>query len=368
LFVEKAIGVLKNDGLLGMIISNKFTASDYGYGIRKYILDNCAIRQIIDVSNIDVFRDASTYPYIIILQKESNKDERENNVIQVRKISTETELKEPENFFRISQASFMKSSNYIFSLDFTGEITKILDKVNCESLPLGEMCEMKDGIHTGNIRGKLILDQKKNNECKRLITAESINRYSVKWQGLWVDYRKKVINRDKGEYGSLRDPRIFEAPEKLLTALFGLRPEVAYDNKRLYANNSVKIILAKDKDVNLKCVLAMLNSNLMMFYYRTFFSSTHVRGGYIQFYPQDFLRLPIKKISERERTELTKSVDKMLSLNEHFNKLGEKKTDERMKLEDEMKKTDSEIDDLVYKIYGISEGERRVIEERLKQG
>jgi adenine-specific DNA-methyltransferase len=262
----------------------------------------------------------------------------------------------------------MKSSNYIFSLDFTGEITKILDKVNCESLPLGEMCEMKDGIHTGNIRGKLILDQKKNNECKRLITAESINRYSVKWQGLWVDYRKKVINRDKGEYGSLRDPRIFEAPEKLLTALFGLRPEVAYDNKRLYANNSVKIILAKDKDVNLKCVLAMLNSNLMMFYYRTFFSSTHVRGGYIQFYPQDFLRLPIKKISERERTELTKSVDKMLSLNEHFNKLGEKKTDERMKLEDEMKKTDSEIDDLVYKIYGISEGERRVIEERLKQG
>jgi len=366
LFVEKAIGVLKDRGLLGIIISNKFTASDYGYGIRKYILDNCKIKQIIDVSNIDVFRDASTYPYIMILQKEINKAERESNVIQVRKVSAETELKGTENFFRIDQTSFMKPPNYIFSLDFTTEVTKILDKVNSESLPLGEKCEMKDGIHTGNVREKLILDQKKNEECKKLVTAESINRYSVKWNGLWVDYRKEVINKDKGEYGSLRNPRIFEASEKLFTALFGLRPEVAYDNKRLYANNSVKIILAKDKDVNLRCVLAMLNSSLMMFYYRTFFSSTHVRGGYIQFYPKDFLRLPIKKTSEKERTELAKLVDKILSLNEHLNELGDKKTDERTKLEDEIKKTDSEIDEMVYKIYGITESERKTIESSLK--
>jgi hypothetical protein len=366
LFVEKAIGVLKNHGLVGIIISNKFTASDYGYGIRKYILENCKIKQIIDVSNIDVFRDASTYPYIIILEKERDKTERESNAIKVKKVSAETELKGNEKFSEINQASFLKSPNYIFSLDFTMEITRILDKMKFKSKPLGEACEMKDGIHTGNVREKLILDNKKNDRCKKLITAESINRYSVRWKGLWVDYRKEVIDKDKGEYGSLRNPRIFEASEKLCTALFGLRPEVAYDNKRLYANNSVKIILAKDKDVNLKCILAMLNSNLMMFYYRTFFASTHVRGGYIQFYPQDFLRLPIKETSEREQTELTKLVDEMLSINERLNELGDKKTDERTKLEEEMKKTDSEIDEEIYRVYGITESQKQIIEDSLR--
>ena len=362
LFVERAIQVLKNHGLLGMIISNKFTVSDYGYGIRKHILENCKIKQIIDVSNIDVFRDASTYPYIIILQKERDKTERDTNIIRVKRVSADRELKSTEGFYEINQTSFLKSPNHIFSLDFTAEVTRILDKVNFSTKALGEICEMKDGIHTGNVRDKMILDYRENDKCKKLITAESINRYSIKWNGLWVDYRKEIIDKAKGEYGSLRNPRIFEASEKLFTALFGLRPEVAYDDERFYANNSVKIILAKDKDVNLKCVLAILNSNLIAFYYRTLFASTHVRGGYIQFYPQDFLRLPIKKPSEKEQTDLSKLVDKILSLNKRLNELGDKKTDERTRLEEEIKKTDAEIDVLVYKIYGITESEKKIIE------
>ena len=67
LFVEKAIRLLKEGGLLGVIISNKFTASDYGFGLRKFILDNCSVKQILDVSHMDVFKDASTYPYLSLI-------------------------------------------------------------------------------------------------------------------------------------------------------------------------------------------------------------------------------------------------------------------------------------------------------------
>jgi hypothetical protein len=56
----------------------------------------------------------------------------------------------------------------------------------------------------------------------------------------------------------------------------------------------------------------------------------------------------------------------MLSINERLNELGDKKTDERTKLEEEIKKTDSEIDELVYEIYGISQAERTTIENSLK--
>jgi hypothetical protein len=56
----------------------------------------------------------------------------------------------------------------------------------------------------------------------------------------------------------------------------------------------------------------------------------------------------------------------MLSLNKQINKFGDKQTDARAKLEAEIKKTDAEIDDLVYKIYGITDKERKIIEGSLK--
>lgn len=77
------------------------------------------------------------------------------------------------------------------------------------------------------------------------------------------------------------------------------------------------------------------------------------------------LELPIisnKKIGEK----IIYLVDKMLSLNKRLNEIGEKKTEERARIEDEIKRTDKEIDELVYKLYGITNDERKIIEESLQ--
>jgi type II restriction/modification system DNA methylase subunit YeeA len=52
----------------------------------------------------------------------------------------------------------------------------------------------------------------------------------------------------------------------------------------------------------------------------------------------------------------------MLSLHERLDKLEGSKTDERAKIEEEIKKTDAIIDELVYKFYGISDEEKKIIE------
>lgn len=59
-------------------------------------------------------------------------------------------------------------------------------------------------------------------------------------------------------------------------------------------------------------------------------------------------------------------VDKSLSLKKRLNEIGDKKTEERAKIEEEIKKTDAEIDELVYKLYGITEEEKEIIRESLK--
>lgn len=56
-------------------------------------------------------------------------------------------------------------------------------------------------------------------------------------------------------------------------------------------------------------------------------------------------------------------VDKMISLNERLNEIYFKKTDERYTIEEEIEKTDSKIDDLVYKIYEITDEEKKIIEK-----
>ena len=56
----------------------------------------------------------------------------------------------------------------------------------------------------------------------------------------------------------------------------------------------------------------------------------------------------------------------MLSLNKKLKEIGDKNTLEKQKIEEEIKKTDNEIDELVYQLYGITEEEKRIIEESLR--
>lgn len=52
----------------------------------------------------------------------------------------------------------------------------------------------------------------------------------------------------------------------------------------------------------------------------------------------------------------------MLSLNKRLSEIGDKRTDERARVEEEIRKTDAEIDGLVYKLYGLSDEEIKIVE------
>ena len=56
----------------------------------------------------------------------------------------------------------------------------------------------------------------------------------------------------------------------------------------------------------------------------------------------------------------------MLTLNKKLQEIGDKNTLEKQKIEQEIKKTDNEIDELVYQLYEITEEEKKIIEESLR--
>lgn len=74
-------------------------------------------------------------------------------------------------------------------------------------------------------------------------------------------------------------------------------------------------------------------------------------------------KLPIKAVSEKQRQELTKLVDKMLIMNKRLNEISKKRTDENAKIEEAIAKTDTEIDKIVYEVYAITDDEKEIIEK-----
>ena len=67
-------------------------------------------------------------------------------------------------------------------------------------------------------------------------------------------------------------------------------------------------------------------------------------------------------IAKKKSPDLEKLSEKMISLNSRLAELGDKRTDGRVGLEDEIRKTDDEINQAVYVLYGITDEEKKIIE------
>lgn len=70
LFIERAISLLNNTGILGYIVPHKFFISSSGETLREYITRHAYLTKILHFGTIQIFPGRSTYPAIVILQKQ----------------------------------------------------------------------------------------------------------------------------------------------------------------------------------------------------------------------------------------------------------------------------------------------------------
>jgi len=350
LFFEIGLKLLKNKGYLGFITSNKFIASEYGQKLRELILKQCRVASLIDVSNLRVFKDASTYPVITILQKTKEEGYRKNNNISFQKIEDISDLYSNKNITVIKQSKFMENEDNQL-LEHKGnkksDLIKKIEK-NCFKIKNLFLCQR------GSPKNKIKIFDNKTRESLSCIISRDANRYCPKVsEKIFVmsDLQNKIISK-----------------EKILLPRTVLSLKAAYETGNNFIMDRIYYLIPKDGvKTNLKFVTGILNSKLMDFYYKIGFGTTHVGGGYLDLRGIQIVELPIKQIPESQQQPLIKLVDKMLSLNKRLNEIGDKKTSESAKLEEEIKKTDNEIDQLVYKLYGLTKEEIAIVEESLKK-
>ncbi|HLC29837.1 MAG TPA: N-6 DNA methylase [Dehalococcoidia bacterium] len=69
LFIEQAMRLLKEGGRFGFITSGKFLKSSYGTRLCQHIYQSSTVERIVDLSALQVFGAATTYPIMLTFQK-----------------------------------------------------------------------------------------------------------------------------------------------------------------------------------------------------------------------------------------------------------------------------------------------------------
>nr|HPO28226.1 Eco57I restriction-modification methylase domain-containing protein [Petrotogaceae bacterium] len=193
-FYERGFSLLKENGILTYITSNKWTRASYGKDFRKYILEKAQIRKYIELNGIKVFESATVDTSVMQLEKS-----RESKDFIYCAIGGDYNLKTKlEEYISKNTIEYKKEnlSEEIFTF-LTSEEIKIKERIEKIGKPLKDWdISIYRGILTGYnkafiIDGKtkeeLIKKDPKNAEIiKPLLRGKDIKRYKYKFADQWL--------------------------------------------------------------------------------------------------------------------------------------------------------------------------------------
>ncbi|WBL27252.1 type IIG restriction enzyme/methyltransferase [Zunongwangia sp. HGR-M22] len=216
---------------------------------------------------------------------------------------------------------------------------------------LDDYLQCHEGIHSGNIREKLFIKEQITGKEKPMFlggrNGDQIENYISKRFGWYVDYRKEIIDKSKNEYASLRDERIFNQPKIYLTRTGN--PFKAFIDNTNYASNNFFSIQFKDYNFNsfdnLIPVLGLLNSKFANYYIRKVIAPS-LGNTFVETKIIHVLKLPLAK-ELLESKELVALVHALINSN----------------IKNVNDSLISQIDNIIYKIYKLTDKEIDNIEE-----
>ena len=343
IFIEQGINLLRMNGTISFIVPNKLISAPYAQSIRTIMSKN-QIQEIRDYSNVNVFKNAAVYPIVFRLKK--YKQDSVNMCIMKN-------INEVESI-NIIDANIFYADAY-WDKYFNAKILTLLNKIK-KFDPLEKIASINSAATVNEaylIKEFLYDDDGRSNEIKKLINTGGIDKYKSYYGINPITYIKGKYLRPVVRISDLKnmsEKRFNESSvEKIIVGGMNKVIECIYDSGEYLAGKSTVIIYNNE---HLKFITAILNSKLMSFYYQNFYNSMSLSGGYFRIGAQQIKTLPIAIPKDKKIIKnIEAKVDKLQLL---FSQ--EQANDDTNKLQDD-------IDNLVYKIYGLSTDDINCIED-----
>ncbi len=338
-FINRAYNLLKKNGYLGLIVPKPLIYSQKWAACREFIRNDLV--SVVDVSK--AFKDVLLEQIIIIIKKNSNQKKYLIDFIDSKQKPIEVEKSLIDKFGNLIN-------------DVSDEELALAIKINTGNY-ISDVATIKRGLIIQHFL------KKEGGEIP-VLRGKSIGRYLIKEIKEYVtkgDFKKIET---KANY--LLQPKI--VIQNIVAHITKPRDHIiimaTIDEKRLLALDNVGCIFVKGDKIDKLFLVALLNSKLMSWYAYRFIYAKAIRTMRLDKY--HISKMPLCDYKGKpEYKKVIAHARKIFSLNKRLNEIGDKKTDERMRIEEEIKKTDAEIDKLVYKLY-VTEPEEKIIEESLR--
>ena len=323
LFIEKGMRLLTQKGYLCFINPIRFFNSDYGFGCRKYLVENHKVKSVLDISQLSVFQSAMTYPCVIMIQNE--KANNKNNYISYRKLP---KLEDLQNFDQIEpvltlQKEIMTDKEKRFIIYASSSLRRIVARIDANSTPVSSEFDIARGL----ANNKVDFGGRKYKALKSM----NVRKYYI--EGDLKSVNTSYANVFKGE--------MIIMPRTVLSLQSMLKEKNLICLDRIY-------YLTPLSDLSLKYVLGVLNSEITNTWFNYYYTTTKVSGNYFDLNGNQIGSIPIPSASPVQQQPIINLVDKILS-------------SKKVNPQANTSIWEKEIDELVYKLYGLSEEEIRIV-------
>jgi len=411
--MEQAYNLLRENGKLGYIVPSTWLTMFYFKNLREFFIHNTIIEKVL-LFRYQVFADVTAETSIMTLSKQKSSNEQID--ICYYDEPNEVQSKPYKIMYHDSwKQSFELGFNVLFDSDKLGVINKI---VNGTKL-LEKCCLVASGLVPYEV-GKGLPKQSREDLKNRIydsdfqiddsylnyIVGGSINKCIITPSSTdWLKFGDNLAAPRKNFNFFQKKIMVRQTSDKIISAI---------DSKGYISLKSVHNIVITDTILIYETLLCILNSKLMDFYYK--FLVPEEGRTFAEVKAVNLKRLPIKRIDENfnqkpfiakaglmlelNKTFQTKKYKFLSRINTNFDidklskkletfyesdfkiflkELKKKKVTLSLKEQDEWEeyfesyqkelleikaeidKTDGEIDEMVYGLYGLSEEEIKVI-------
>jgi type I restriction-modification system DNA methylase subunit len=417
-FMERALELLDEDGLLGLICPHKFWQATYGAGIRRIVAERRHLQSVVDFTDQQVFHGATTYTAIHVLSRKANRDGiRFNRVVQLtdgdsqcralegrgavegatRFVAQYPTSSEPFVFVDAVQCELLQKlrdagrplsgvADAIFvGLQTSADDVFILESSGGQhrSAALGAAVELETGLLHPLLKGsvhirrwvpdtttQVVLFPYEATAAKwRLISAEKLAR---RWPKTW-DYlarcRQRLSRRERGTfegdgwYGYVYPKNLARmGMPKILTPSLGRRAEFCLDETGgLFfvgsgGGGGGGYGITLPADLSPHYVLGLLNSKLLDWFVKQI--TTRFHSGWYAYNKQYIEQIPIKLPANAQERKLAglvaERVQRTIGAKKQL-QMGVAGDRTVARLQREIETHEQQIDDSVCRLYGVDQ-------------
>ncbi len=333
LFLFKSLMLVHNKGYSTQIIPNTVLLQKTYSKIRKYILQNYSIIEIVNLK-YRVFQDAEiggNTVFVICNSYDSNK-----NVTLIEALhEKDLILMKFKNY--IKQNLYKKKPFFKFYTNIREY--SVFNKLSNYDSILDTYVDFYNGIKTGNNK-RFLAKSKESKLHEPVLKGKDIKQFTIEYDGNYVLYDPKLLWSNTNREFFNKSPKIIirQTGDKLISSL---------DYKNFLTMDTTHILF--NFKINEKFILGLINSKLLTWFYNYLTDEqgrafAEVKIAYLKFLP----------IYPHENKQIIKIVDNIHIFIEKDNK-------------DKVINLQSELDLVVYKLYNLMYNEVLIVDPEFEK-